>query len=68
MRRRHFIKVIAGSAASRALGAHAQQLALPVVGFLHAGSSIPYARQVSAFRQGLSERPRLLQCDTLILV
>jgi putative tryptophan/tyrosine transport system substrate-binding protein len=31
------------------------QQPLPIVGFLNAGSPEPYARQVAAFRQGLSE-------------
>jgi putative tryptophan/tyrosine transport system substrate-binding protein len=52
VRRRDFIKVIAGSTAVWPLAAHAQQPALPVVAFVNAGSSdTPLA---AAFRQGLS--------------
>jgi putative tryptophan/tyrosine transport system substrate-binding protein len=54
MRRRDFIKVIAGSAAWP-LAARAQQPGLPVVGFISGGSSDFYAREVAAFRKGLDE-------------
>ena len=53
MRRREFIKVIAGSAAWPAI-ASAQQ-PVPVVGFLHSESRAPYENLVAAFRQGLGE-------------
>ena len=55
MRRRDFIKVVAGSAAAWPLAARAQQSAMPVVGFLGAPSAAPYARYVAAVHQGLKE-------------
>src|SRR3974377_2165129 len=54
MRRRDFIKVIAGSAAW-SLAARAQQPTMPVVGFIRAGAAEGNARYVAGFRKGLSE-------------
>jgi ABC-type uncharacterized transport system substrate-binding protein len=50
MRRRDFIKVLAGSAITWPLAAHAQQPAMPVIGFLSGRS-----RALAAFRKGLNE-------------
>jgi putative ABC transport system substrate-binding protein len=56
MRRRDFIKVIAGSAAAAwPLAARAQQPALPVVAFIRDGSADASARFAAAFRKGLNE-------------
>jgi putative tryptophan/tyrosine transport system substrate-binding protein len=52
MRRREFI-VAVGSAVTCPLVAHAQQAALPVVGFLSSLSSAALTGPVAAFRQGL---------------
>jgi putative ABC transport system substrate-binding protein len=54
MRRRDFIRVIASSAAAWPLAAHAQQPAMPVVGFLGVNSASTQS-YLAAFRQGLSE-------------
>lgn len=55
MRRRDFIKIVAGSAAVWPIAARAQQPALPVIAFLRTGSADTDARNVAAFRKGLSE-------------
>ena len=55
MRRRDFIKGIAGSAAAWPLSARAQQAAIPVVGFMSGRSPEDSARVASVFRQGLAD-------------
>lgn len=55
MRRREFIKVIAGSAAIWPRALHGQQAATPVIGFLSGVSPGPFAQRLAAFRQGLNE-------------
>jgi putative tryptophan/tyrosine transport system substrate-binding protein len=54
MRRRDLI-VLLGSAMTAARALHAQQKAMPVIGFLSSASPGPFAPFVAAFRQGLSE-------------
>src|SRR5271169_1207934 len=55
MRRRDFIKVIAGSAAAWPFAARAQQAAVPVIGFISYASRDAAQRYVAGFHQGLKE-------------
>ena len=55
MRRRDFITIIAGSATTWPLAARAEQPAIPVIGYLYAGSPESSTQRVAAFRKGLNE-------------
>jgi putative ABC transport system substrate-binding protein len=55
MRRRDLFALLGGAAVAAPAAAHAQPKAIPVIGFLGAGSAGPNAPFMAALRQGLSE-------------
>jgi putative ABC transport system substrate-binding protein len=55
IRRREFVTLFGGVAAAWPVAAHAQQPALPVVGFLRSTAAASSAHLVEAFRRGLTE-------------
>ena len=55
MRRRDFIKVVAGSATAWSFAARAQQQPMPVIGVLHGVAAAQWTDRMVGFHRGLGE-------------
>jgi len=55
MRRREFINLLGSAAVTWPLSAHAQQVAMPLIGFVSGVSPGPFAQRLAAFRKGLND-------------
>jgi putative tryptophan/tyrosine transport system substrate-binding protein len=66
LRRREFITLLGGAAWTWPLAAKAEQLAMPVIGFLYSGSPETSGHNIAAFRKGLEESGFVEDKDVIV--